>query len=94
MSLSLADPSAFTFKLRAQASPEVLPRVLEFLSKRNLVPKRFSSRREEALAGILFIEFEVEAMAPTLAAYIARCLEQLVNVEWAGADPTRRVLRA
>ena len=94
MSLSLANPTAFTFKLRAQAAPEVLPRVLDFLAKRNLVPKRFASRREEAMAGILFIEFEVEDMAPTLAAYIARCLEQLVNVEWAGADPTRRVMRA
>lgn len=94
MSLSLANPTAFTFKLRAQAAPEVLPRVLDFLAKRNLVPRRFASRREEAMAGILFIEFEVEDMAPTLAAYIARCLEQLVNVEWAGADPTRRVMRA
>ena len=94
MSLSLANPTAFTFKLRAQAAPEVLPRVLDFLAKRNLVPKRFASRREEAMAGILFIEFEVEDMAPTLAAYIARCLEQLVTVEWAGADPTRRVMRA
>lgn len=94
MSLSLANPTAFTFKLRTQAAPEVLPRVLDFLARRNLVPKRFASRREEAMAGTLFIEFEVDDMAPTLAAYIARCLEQLVNVEWAGADPTRRVMRA
>ena len=94
MSLSLANPSSFTFKLRAHASPDVLPRVLDFLATRNLVPRRFASRREEAMAGILFIEFEVDELAPTLAAYIARCLEQLVNVERAGADPTRRVMRA
>jgi len=94
MSLSLASPSSFTFKLRAQAAPDVLPRVLDFLARRALVPTRFSSRREEAVAGVLFIEFEVTEMAPTLAAYTARCLEQLVNVEWAGADPTRRVMRA
>ena len=74
----------FCFSIQAEATPGVMPRVLELFAKRNLVPSRWVSdlcgpiqrggQRE------LSIDIQVEDLTPELTDYIANCLRQIYGV--------------
>lgn len=66
------------FRLRAAAAPDVLPRCMALLSKRNMVPMYWHAERTDAG---LEIEFRVAEIDAHLEAYMAECLRQIVNVE-------------
>jgi acetolactate synthase regulatory subunit len=61
----------------ADAEPGVLPRALELLAKRGLVPNRvFAQAADDALN----VEIEVEGLAPETAEHVGRCLGEIVGV--------------
>jgi hypothetical protein len=61
----------------ADAEPGVLPRALELLATRGLVPNRvFAQTADEALS----VEIEVEGLATDTAEHVGRCLGQIVGV--------------
>jgi hypothetical protein len=61
----------------ADAEPAVLPRALELLAKRGLVPNRvFAQAVDDALS----VEIEVEGLAPETADHVGLCLGQIVGV--------------
>lgn len=74
------------FAIRADATPGMMPRVLELFSKRNLVPTRWHSDvivvpPRDGGGEVLQIDIQMEAIDAELAAYIARCLRQIYGVE-------------
>jgi hypothetical protein len=66
------------FVVSGAAEPGVAPRVLELFAKRGLVPDDFHAR---AANGRQTIEVRAGAMTADAAAYIGRCLRQIVHVE-------------
>ena len=61
----------------ADAEPGVLPRALELLAKRGLVPARvFAQAADDALS----VEIEVEGLAPETADHVGQCLGEIVGV--------------
>ncbi len=81
-------PAAEThcFAIRADASPGMMPRVLELFAKRNLVPTRWHSDvivapPRDGGGTSLQIDLQMEGIEAELAAYIARCLRQIYGVE-------------
>ena len=61
----------------ADAEPGVLPRALELLAKRGLVPNRvFAQTADDALS----VEIEVEGLATETAEHVGRSLGQIVGV--------------
>ena len=61
----------------ADAEPGVLPRALELLAKRGLVPNRvFAQTADDALS----VEIEVEGLEPDTADHVGRCLSQIVGI--------------
>jgi hypothetical protein len=70
--------AAARFFVSATAEPGVAPRVLELFAKRGIVPDDFHAR---AANGCQVIEIRAHGMAPDAAAYIGRCLRQIVHVE-------------
>lgn len=71
------EPTA-CFSVHAEAEPGVMPRVIELFAKRGLVPTGWVSRvsgRE------LTIDLQMRGLAAGDAAYIARCLRQIVCVD-------------
>ena len=78
-SRSNPEPAATArFVVSGAAEPGVAPRVLELFAKRGLVPDNFHAR---VAHGRQTIEVRASAMTPDLAAYIGRCLRQIVHVE-------------
>lgn len=74
------------FAIRAEATPGMMPRVLELFAKRNLVPTRWHSDvitapPRDGGETHLQIDIQMEAIEAELAAYIARCLRQIYGVE-------------
>jgi hypothetical protein len=74
------------FAIRADATPGMMPRVLELFAKRNLVPTRWHSDvivtpARDGGGTSLQIDLQMEGIEPDLAAYIARCLRQIYGVE-------------
>ena len=74
------------FAIRAEASPGLMPRVLELFAKRNLVPTRWHSDvivapPRDGGHATLQIDIQMEGMEPELAAYVARCLRQIYGVD-------------
>ena len=61
----------------ADAEPAVLPRALELLAKRGLVPARVFAQADDDL---LSVEIEVEGLATDVADHVGRCLSQIVGV--------------
>lgn len=70
-------PSAIRYCFEADAEPGVLPRALELLAKRGLVPARVHALSE---SGTLSVEIEVEGLAPDTAENVGLCLSQIVGV--------------
>ena len=61
----------------ADAEPGVLPRALELLAKRGLVPARvFAQAADDQLS----VEIEVEGLEPDTADHVGRCLAEIVGV--------------
>jgi hypothetical protein len=69
--------STVRYCFEADAEPGVLPRALELLAKRGLVPARvFAQSADDALS----VEIEVEGLAPETADHVGRCLAGIVGV--------------
>jgi hypothetical protein len=74
-----ADPAATTcFSVTGEASPGLMPRLLEPFAKRGLVPDAFHAR---TIDGRLIVEIRCHGMEAALAGYIGRCLRQIYLVE-------------
>jgi hypothetical protein len=69
--------SAIRYCFEADAEPGVLPRALELLAKRGLVPARVHALCE---SGTLSVEIEVEGLAPDTAETVGLSLSQIVGV--------------
>src|SRR5215471_3228735 len=69
--------SAVRYCFEADAEPGVLPRALELLAKRGLVPARVFAQAD---ADQLSVEIEVEGLEPDTADHVGRCLSQIVGV--------------
>jgi acetolactate synthase regulatory subunit len=69
--------SAIRYCFEADAEPGVLPRALELLAKRGLVPARVFAQAE---AGTLNVEIEVEGLASDTAETVGLSLSQIVGV--------------
>jgi len=70
--------SAVCFFVSGDATPGFASRVLELFAKRNIVPDEFHARTDGDHQSI---EIRAHGMEPALAAYIGRCLRQIVSVE-------------
>ncbi|MDA0368911.1 MAG: hypothetical protein O3C65_03120 [Proteobacteria bacterium] len=79
MSSSFDNPHYTRFHLRATAAPDVLPRCLDLLAKRNMVPAYWHS--EITTAQMLDIEFHLDDTDAHLESYLAECLRRIINVE-------------
>jgi acetolactate synthase regulatory subunit len=69
--------STVRYCFEADAEPGVLPRALELLAKRGLVPARVFAQAD---ADQLSVEIEVEGLAPDTADHVGQCLSQIVGV--------------
>src|SRR5471030_445305 len=69
--------STVRYCFEADAEPGVLPRALELLAKRGLVPARVHALAE---SGTLSVEIEVEGLAPDTAENVGLCLSRIVGV--------------
>lgn len=71
-----AQPTA-CFSVHAEAEPGVMPRVLQLLAKRGMVPTCWHSR---VSGSELTIDFQMLGLDGATAAYIAACLRQITSV--------------
>jgi hypothetical protein len=69
--------STVRYCFEADAEPGVLPRALELLAKRGLVPARVFAQAD---ADLLSVEIEVEGLEPDTADHVGLCLSQIVGV--------------
>jgi len=69
--------SAVRYCFEADAEPGLLPRALELIAKRGLVPARVFAQAD---ADLLSVEIEVEGLEPDAAEHVGRCLGELVGV--------------
>ena len=69
--------STVRYCFEADAEPGVLPRALEFLAKRGLVPALVFA---QANADLLSVEIVVEGLEPETADHVGRCLAEIVGV--------------
>ena len=69
--------STVRYCFEADAEPGVLPRALELLAKRGLVPARVYAQAD---ADLLSVEIEVEGLAPDIADHVGLCLSQIVGI--------------
>ena len=70
-----------TFTVRAQRTPDVLPRVLDIFARRNLVPDRWASLRAGPARAHLVFEIEIAGLSESVAERIAATMRQIVNVD-------------
>jgi hypothetical protein len=69
--------STVRYCFEADVEPAVLPRALELLAKRGLMPARVFAQAD---ADMLSVEIEVEGLEPATADHVQRCLGQIVGV--------------
>jgi hypothetical protein len=69
--------STVRYCFEADVEPAVLPRALELLAKRGLVPARVFA---QAVDDLLSVEIEVEGLANDTADHVGRSLAQIVGV--------------
>jgi hypothetical protein len=69
--------STVRYCFEADVEPAVLPRALELLAKRGLVPARVFA---QAIDDALSVEIEVEGLASETAEHVGRSLAQIVGV--------------
>ena len=77
--LPLTGPETWCFAVQAEASPGLMPRVLELFAKRNLVPARWHSALTPGSTE-LSMDIQVAQIDGELAAYLAACMRQFVGV--------------
>lgn len=82
------------FSLVAEAEPGVMPRVLQVVAKRGLVPSRWYSTVAGPAGRDLHIDLQVADIDASLREIIARALRQLVGVETVLTSEKRRAQRA
>jgi len=70
---------ATKFSVHAGAEPGVMPRVLELVAKRGLVPERWNSCVVRAAR--LTIDIEIAGLDRDTAEYVANCMRQIVGVD-------------
>ena len=80
--------STVRYCFEADAEPGVLPRALELLAKRGLVPARVFAQAD---ADLLSVEIEVEGLAPETADHVGRCLGEIVGVRQTFDARSRRL---
>ncbi len=73
------DRSTTDFTIRAEAEPQVMPRVLELFALRGLVPYRFEGRA--VAGGGLRVDVSVAALSDVQANHLAARLRNIVLVE-------------
>jgi hypothetical protein len=71
------NPTTVRYCFEADAEPAVLPRALDLLAKRGLVPARVFAQAD---ADLLSVEIEVEGLEPDTADHVGLCLSQIVGV--------------
>ncbi len=69
--------STVRYCFEADAEPGVLPRALELLAKRGLVPARVFA---QAADDLLSVEIEVEGLSPDTAEHVGLCLGEIVGM--------------
>ena len=69
--------STVRYCFEADVEPAVLPRALELLAKRGLVPNRVFA---QAIDNALSVEIEVEGLESDTAEHVGQCLGQIVGV--------------
>lgn len=84
MSHALAAP-VWCYGVSADPSPGLLPRVLELVAKRGLVPlavhaSRCSERDAHGVADTLSVDLQVEILDADTARHVGSCLGQIVGV--------------
>ena len=76
-----ADPSpaprSVRFQLSADASPGLLPRLLEAFARRDLIPDEVTARASEAG---MDVEIALAAMPSEMLGYVERSLRQVVGL--------------
>ncbi len=78
MSVLTSEKATVCFSVTAEAGPSVLPRVLDYFSKRGLVPDFFEATRS---GDALSVELHMIDMELELARYIGRCLDRIFEVD-------------
>ena len=78
------------YALTAEPDPSVLPRALEFVAKRGLVPYRCHATLEGREGAELVIDLQVGGMDQMTADHVGECLRQIVGVN---AVLTSRLVR-
>src|SRR5258708_23728498 len=68
--------STVRYCFEADAEPGVLPRALELLAKRGLVPARVFAQAD---ADLLSVEIEIEGLTAETADHVGLCLSQIVG---------------
>jgi hypothetical protein len=68
------------YALTAEPDPSVLPRALEFIAKRGLVPYRCHATLEGREGAELVIDMQVGGMDQMTADHVGDCLRQIVGV--------------
>ena len=69
--------STVRYCFEADAEPGVLPRALELLAKRGLVPAKVFAQADDDL---LSVEIDVDGLEPDAAEHVGRSLSQIVGV--------------
>jgi hypothetical protein len=67
----------------------VLPRLLELVAKRGLVPDSWRSARSGASGGELAIEIRMSGLGQDTVDYIAACMRQIASVRTVFASEAR-----
>ncbi len=75
-----APQPVFCFSVLAEAEPGVMPRVLELIAKRGLVPRRWVSDVSGPGGRELSIDVQIAGVDPETHAHMARCLRQIWGV--------------
>ncbi len=81
MSRDTEYPSTACFSVHAGVDPSVMPRVLEELAKRGLVPVQWHSTIAGPMGEEIHMDFQVAGIEPTLVTRIAQALRRIGLVE-------------
>jgi hypothetical protein len=81
MSHSTEYPSTACFSVHATAHPSAMPRVLEELARRGLVPSQWHSTIAGPLGDEIHMDFQVAGLEAALVTRIAQSLRRIALVE-------------
>ena len=84
-SVHVLDAPVWCYGVSADPSPGLLPRVLEYVAKRGLVPlavhaSRCVERDAHGVADTLSVDLQVEGLDADTAQHVGNCLGQIVGV--------------